>query len=233
MSARGASHNRRPAFPLLIKLGYCAFVAVHLAVNLPFYGPLNYLWFCDIALLTGCAALWFENRLLLSATAVSVMGPALLWSFDYLFFLIFGRYPIGMSQYMSDDQLPVMVRAVSTFHLWLPVLLCWMIVRIGYDRRALLFQTVFAISMLVVCRTLTAPPPPHGLRDVVNINSVYGNSDVSPQTRFPAWVYLARMVLKYWLAFYLPTHLFASLVLDRKPKPDPADADPVFTPLPR
>jgi hypothetical protein len=250
-----SSHNRPRSFPLWLKAVCCALVAFHLCVNLRFYGPLNYLWFCDIGLLTGTIALCLESRLLLSMTAISVLGPATAWTFDYLFCAFTGRYPIGIASYMSDVQLPVSVRVASTFHIWLPFLLIWMLSRIGYDRRALLLQTLFAIAILVICRTLTAPPPARSIHDVVNINSVYGNSDIAAvttfpawaarysahlpfpwlrvthETNFPGWLYITWIVTKFWIGMYLPTHLLAVLCFDRRRQAKVAEAQPATAAL--
>jgi hypothetical protein len=239
MSRFITSKNR---LPLWLKVACCAFVAFHLFINLRFYGPLNYLWFCDIAMLTGTLALCIEGRLLLSITVVAVMGPSVVWSVDFLTFLLVGRYPIHMAEYMTDGTIPAVVRATSLFHIWLPIVLVRMMWRLGYDRRALAIQTVIAIALLVTCRTFTAPPPAKNVHDVVNINSVYGNSDTEPQTRFPrrlaalsqhlpierlhvttdtefpAWLYICYMVVKFWVFMYLPTHLFAVLIFDRRSK---------------
>jgi hypothetical protein len=216
------SDNHRRAFPLLLKAVVCAFVAFHLVVDLRFYGPLNYLWFCDLGLLTAAIALCLENRLLLSMTVISVMGTSVLWSADLLLNVVLGHYPLGMASYMSDPQLPLSLRLASAFHMWMPLLLIWMMYRIGYDRRAIWYQTLFAIALLVICRTLTAPPPARSLHDVVNINGVYGNSDVAPQTRFPAWLYLTRHIIKCWVVLYLPTHIAAILLFDRRSRHKPA-----------
>jgi hypothetical protein len=240
MSQQLSPQNRGHAFPLWLKVACCLFLVFHLFADLRYYGPLNYLWFCDMALVTGTLAVCIENRLLVSMTFLSVLGPATAWSIDYLVFVTTGHYPIGISSYMSDAELPVIVRIASMFHLWLPVMLTWVLSRVGYDRRAILYQTLFAIALLIVCRTFTDPPPPKSARDVTNINSVFGNSDLAPTTTFPAWVdrhnahgplrwfgishatpfpgwlYVTWVVLKYWVGMYLPIHLLAILVFDRQ-----------------
>jgi hypothetical protein len=145
--------------PLLIKLGFRACLAVHLTLNLRFYGPLNYLWFCDLALLTTFIALWTNNRLLLCMTAVSLFGPSALWMADLFHHFITHREWIGWTDYMEDTRLPLPLRLASTFHIWLPPLLIYCIHHTRYDRRALWAQTAVAVLVLILCRTIAPPPP--------------------------------------------------------------------------
>ncbi len=194
-------------FPLPIRLGLSVFLAFHLYLNIPFYGPLNYLWFCDLALLMTFAAVWTGNRLLLSMTAVSFIGPAALWMIDVSHKLITGHDWLGWTDYMEDTRLPLAIRLMSTFHVWLPALLLYCIRRVGYDARALWAQTLLAIGVLILCRTIVPPPPAHSIHEIVNVNAVYGTSDTAPQTRLPVPLYLLKLVVKSWVAFYLPAHL--------------------------
>ena len=56
--------------PLLVKVPYALFVAVLVPVYWRRYGPANFLWFSDLALLVGLAAAWLESRLLAGMQAV-------------------------------------------------------------------------------------------------------------------------------------------------------------------
>jgi hypothetical protein len=210
--------TRSPKIPLAIKLVYSVFLAWHLFLHLRFYGPINYLWFCDISLLTTAAGLWVESSLLLSMTAISFLGPATLWMADFFFKLLMHRDWLGWTDYMQDANLPLQLRVASTFHIWLPILLLWCIHRVGYYRRALLWQTLFAIAVVILSRTLGDPPPAHDLHHVVNINCAYGNSDHASQTKLPAPLYLAKLIIKCWVGMYLPLHLMMSFAFNRKPR---------------
>ena len=53
--------------PLWFKLAYTAFCAVLVPTYLLAYGPTNFLYFCDVALLTTLVAIWLESPLLASA----------------------------------------------------------------------------------------------------------------------------------------------------------------------
>jgi hypothetical protein len=223
----------RPA-PLGIKLLFSLFLAAHLLLNLRFYGPLNYLWFCDLALLMTFVALWTNNRLLMGMTAVSFLGPAALWIADLFFKLVTHRDWLGWTDYMQDTRLPLAIRIGSAFHIWLPPLLIYCLHRMRYDPRAIWFQTALAIVVLILCRTIAPPPPAHDIHEIVNINAAYGTSDAAPQTRLPAALYLLKLIVKCWIVFYLPTHLALNWFFgpQRNPAIDPATAGQSATPTP-
>jgi hypothetical protein len=204
------SSNPARKIPLALKLAYSCFVAWHLLLNLRFYGPMNYLWFCDIAVLTTCIALWTRSRLLLSMSAVSLFGPAGLWIIDGAWKLLTHHALLGYTDYMEDVKYPLALRLASAFHLWLPFMLLYCFYRVGYDRRALLWQTLFAIVVLILSRMISAPPRVHTAHEVVNVNCAYGMSDVAAQTKLPPALYLCKLMVKCWIGMYLPTHLLLS-----------------------
>jgi len=83
------------------------------------------------------------------------------------------------------------------FHIVLPVVLIWLVWRLGYDRRALLWQMVLGWLVLVLTYFLTKPQ--------ANINWVYGWGG-QPQQRVPPLVYLGIMMVAFPVLIYLPTH---------------------------
>ena len=58
--------------PLGVKVAYSLFVLLVVSFYSNFYGPANFLWLCDIALLTTVAALWLESSMLASMQLVAV-----------------------------------------------------------------------------------------------------------------------------------------------------------------
>jgi hypothetical protein len=122
--------------PLWLKISHNSFVCLLVPIYWKQYGPGNFLWFSDIALLLITLALWIESSLLASMMALSVGLLELVWNFDFLFELFTGASLIGLSSYMFDSKLSLPLRALSLFHVELPILLFWTIGRLGYDRRA-------------------------------------------------------------------------------------------------
>jgi hypothetical protein len=191
--------------PLAVKLAYTAFLAVLVPAYWAWYGPTNFLYFCDVALFLTLAALWRESALLASVAAISILVPQAVWIAD---FATGGRL-VGMTAYMFDAKKTLFVRGLSLFHGWLPILLVWVVWRLGYDRRALAVQTVAGWALLTVCY-LWMPPPPPAADDPerpVNINYVYGPRDEAAQTWMPPNAWFALLMAGVPLFFYLPAHL--------------------------
>lgn len=195
--------------PLLLKLGYTAFMAVLLPVYLRRYGPTNFLYFCDVALLFTLAGVWTENALLLSIPTVGILLPQMFWLLDFAVRLAGGRLS-GMTDYMFDRQRSRFLRGLSLFHGWLPLLLLWLLKRTGYDPRALPVWTAIATVLVLVCYFFMPPPSPPSTRRglaPVNINYVYGFSDDAPQRWMPARAWLLIALAGFPLLLYLPAHL--------------------------
>lgn len=184
--------------PLWLKIAYTLFVCVVAAVYWRRYGASNFLWFSDIALFVIVAALWLESGLLASMMALSILLLDVGWNVDFFGRLMMGRSLLGLSKYMFDRKIPLPVRLLSLFHIWLPPLLLWIVYRLGYDERALLAQTVLAWVVLPVSYLVTDPRE--------NINWVRGLRGDS-QNWMPGRLYLALLMLALPLFVYLPTHL--------------------------
>ena len=155
-------------FPLWLKIVYSLFVGVLVPVYWVRYGPANFLWFSDIALFGGLAALWLESALLASTMAVAVLLLELVWNIDFFAHLLTGVSITGLSEYMFDPGINLAIRALSLFHVVLPPMLVWMVYKLGYDERALATQTILAIILLPLSRLISTPAD--------NINWVYGLS---------------------------------------------------------
>lgn len=184
--------------PQWIKIGYTLFALATLIVYAFRYPPDNFLWFSDIALIATVPALWLENGLLASTMAVGVLLPEALWNLSFFGQLVTGRRISGLTDYMFDAAKPRYLRALSLFHVFLPVLLLWMIAMLGYDPEALAAQTVLAWVVLPVCYRFTDPKE--------NVNWVFGPGG-APQQRLHPLVYLALLMLGFPLLIYLPTHV--------------------------
>ena len=177
-----------------LKIIYTLFVCALVPIYWRQYGPTNFLWFSDIALL----ALWLENALLVSMLAISVVFFEALWNIDFFFHLAIGKSLIGLSAYMFDPKIPLFIRGLSCFHIVLPVILLWGLHRLGYDRRAFLWQTIVALVVLPFSYLLSNPRE--------NVNWVYGFGQ-NPQKIMPAPLFVILLMLLFPLVIYLPTHL--------------------------
>ena len=180
------------------KIIYTLFVCARVPIYWRQYGPTNFLWFSDIALLALVPALWLENALLVSIMAVSVVFFEALWNIDFFFRVSTGKSLIGLSAYMFDPKIPLFIRGLSCFHIVLPLLLLWTLHRLGYDQRAFVWQTVVALVVLPLSYLLGNPHE--------NVNWVYGFGQ-NPQRILPAPLFVILLMVLFPLVVYLPTHL--------------------------
>ena len=204
--------NRVPPW---LKFAYTAFMIVLVPVYWHYYGPTNFLYFCDVALFLTLIGLWLDNPLLISMCAVGILAPQTLWVIDFAFGLV-GITLVGMTAYMFKHENSLFLRGLSLFHGWLPFLLVYLVWRLGYDRRAFLAWTALAWALLLVCFFFMPPPNPNAGLIPVNINYVWGPSDDAPQPWVPPHVWLAGLMIGMPLLLFLPVHI---LLTRYAPKP--------------
>ncbi len=152
--------------------------------------------------------MWLESPLLISMCAVGILLPQCLWLADFGLHLM-GFRLMGMTDYMFEPRLTLFLRGLSLFHGWLPLLLVWLLGRLGYDKRALYAWTGLAAALVLVSYFFT---PPAGARladpDIpVNLNYIYGFNDRRPQAWVSQNLYIVLWLAALWLAAFLPAHL--------------------------
>jgi hypothetical protein len=184
--------------PLWPKILYTIFLAVIVPAYWVKNGPANFLWFSDIALLVTGAALWLESSLLASAMALGVFLPEGLWNVSYFGRLLTGARLSTLADYMFDARKSRFMRGLSLLlHVAMPAALVWMLIRLGYDSRALVVQTALAWVVLPVTYAVTDPAK--------NINWVFGLGH-PPRRRLSPRLYLLVLMIGFPLLVYVPTH---------------------------
>jgi hypothetical protein len=208
LAASEQPSTSRRRIPLVAKLIYSAFVLVMVPVYSRDYGPTNFLYFCDIAVFLTLAGMWLENSLLISMCSVGLLLPQTLWLLDFGGQL-FGFRGLGMTAYMFDHNLPLFTRGLSLFHGWLPLLLVWLLVRLGYDKRAFPIWSVLAAALVLVSYFFLPPAGAHlaNPNTPVNIDYVYGFNDKLPQHWMNQNLYVVLWIAALFLVVFLPTHL--------------------------
>lgn len=192
--------DRSGSIPLWVKLCYTGFIVILVPAYWWQYGPANFLWGSNVALLVTVLGLWLESSLLVSMMALVVLIPELGWTVDFTVRLIAGPEVVSFSgtRYMFDPGIPLFVRGLSLYHPALPIFLLWAIHRLGYHRKALLGQTLFCWIALPLSYLVSKP--------AANINWVFGFID-PPQQWLPGASYVLFLMVLYPLVLYLPTHL--------------------------
>ena len=186
----------KAGLPLWLKLAYTAYFFVWVPVILHAYGPKNFLWLCNVCNFLLVYGVWRESRLVLSSQLLAVFLTDLVWSIDVIGWALSGSFPFGFAEYMANEELPLAARALSLYHLVMPVMLVFGVRRLGYDARAFFLQAL--ITAIVLPISLTLSPQEW------NINWVWGPGFV--QTWMPAWTWVALSILGYPLVLYLPVH---------------------------
>jgi len=131
--------------------------------------------------------------------ALAVLIPEIGWNADYFSGLLMGNSRLGLAAYMFDDEIPLFVRGLSLYHVPLPVLLLWLVLRLGYEPAALRWQTL--LSWVVLPLSYLASDPEG------NVNWVYGFAG-EPQEWMPRPAYPVLLIFAFPVLLYLPTHLF-------------------------
>jgi hypothetical protein len=167
------------------------------------YGWANFLHLCDIAVILTCLGLWLGSPLLLSMQALSSLVVDLAWNLDLVWRAAFGRHLIGGTEYMWDPRWPLGLRLLSLFHVVWPPLLWGALRRVGYDRRALLFQSLLAVVVLAASRVV-----------VPEVNLNFAQRDPFWGRAWgPAPVHVGLTAAALVGLVYLPTHLVLRRVM--------------------
>jgi hypothetical protein len=198
--------------PLALKLAYTAFMAVFVPVYWHYYGPTNFLYFCDVALIITLVGVWIESPLLISMCTVGILAPQALWVVDFLGNIV-GIKITGMTDYMFDGDRSLFLRGLSLFHGWLPFFLVLLVWRLGYDRRGLAAWTVLAWVLLLICYFFMPPPRPDAGLTPVNINYVWGLSDTAPQGFVPPAVWFVGLIVLMPAVLFAPAHLLLARIM--------------------
>jgi hypothetical protein len=184
------------AIPEWFKIAYTLAVLAFIVIYWQRYGPRNFLWFSDIAFIGAVPAMWLESGLISGVLACMVLLPEVLWNVDYGLRLLLRRRITGLTEYMFDPTIPRWLRAISLFHVPLPLVLVWLVAAYGYPESSL--PAAAGIGALVLALS-------YGLSSrEKNINWVFGLGRV--QHRLPQPVYLGMLYVGFVVLVFLPTH---------------------------
>lgn len=139
-----------------IKWIFTGFLAFLLPVNWIIYGPGNILWFSDISLIFAYLALIFESRLLASMAAIQGLIFESAWVISFLVSLVYTT-DYALTSYMHDPTIPLWIRCLSLFHLFLPAIFVWLILRLGYTKKALPIQIGISWVVILLTWLFTSP----------------------------------------------------------------------------
>ncbi|UEQ02319.1 hypothetical protein LMS44_13545 [Halomonas profundus] len=184
--------------PRWLKLAFTLWVLVWAPSYVVLLGAQNFFWLCNVASFLLLVALWSEHRTLMSMQWLAVALVGSLWSLDVATAALTGVHPIGGTEYMFDPEHPPMARAMSLYHVVLPLVAGIGVAKLGYARRALLWQTLLTWIVVPLTYLLTEAER--------NINWVHGPFG-QPQDSLDPLLYLFLLSLLWPVIVYLPVHL--------------------------
>jgi hypothetical protein len=191
--------------PLWFKVGYTLATIGIVVVWLRHYGPRNLLWLSDIALIGAVPAMWLEDARIASVLAVAVLLPELLWNVDFVLRMFTRRRWTGLTDYMFEAERPRILRALSLFHVPLPLVMIWLLHAYGYDRRVALPGAIVLAAVVLPWSRAVSPPEK-------NINWTYGFG--AARVRWPAPAYVALLFLGFVVCVFAPTHLVLTRIFE-------------------
>jgi len=192
-----------PSLPSWVRWASLVWLAVWIPSYAMYWGWVNFLHLCDVAVFLTCAGLAYNNVLLLSSQAVTSLAGGFLWCLDASWRSVVGRHLIGGTQYMWDTRFPLWVRLLSMFHVVLPLVLVPALRRTGYDHRALRLQCWVAGTLLAASRLLGPSR---------NLNYAFADP-VFHRAFGPAPIHLALIFAVLAGMIYWPTHRFLIWIL--------------------
>lgn len=133
-----------------VRWGFTAFFVVWATAYQLAYGATWLLWYCCFANVLTLIGLHSRRAIWCSMAAVSVLPISIVWTIDLACALALGVHPIGGTEYMLDPSRPLAMRALSLYHFATPLVIVWALRRSGYDRRALVRQTVVGWTLLAI-----------------------------------------------------------------------------------
>jgi hypothetical protein len=183
--------------PRAAAIGFTLWMVLWVPIVVSAQGPHNFWWLCNLAQFLLLVACWTSNRLIVASQAGTVLVVGLVWTVDFAVALVLGDSPFGITRYMFNDALPLSLRATSTYHIWLPVFVLWLLVRLGYDRRGPWLQC--AIGTLAIIGSALFGKPGR------NLNYTEAPFGIE-QTWLPEPVYIPLLCVATALVVYLPGH---------------------------
>ena len=186
----------RPMFPWWMRWGALAWLVFWFAVYWRVWGPQNFVYLCDIAVILTCIGLWTNSALLLASQAVSSLVVDAMWALDAASRAFAGRHIFGGTEYLFDASHPLWLRLLSLYHIVIPVVLLLALRRAGYDRRGWALQAGIVAAAFVAARFTPASQNINFAFRLPVVNKPFG----------PAPLHVAVSIAFMIFVVYWPTH---------------------------
>lgn len=148
---------KQRSIPLYLKVVYFTFMAILIPTYWIHYGPANFLWISDVTLILAFLSVLFESKLFASMAAVGGFVLETFWTVSFVLALVFNIHFTDIADYMFNAALPLWLRLLSLFHLFLPPLVIWLVRQLGYSKKAVWIQITLTCLVLTICWAFTNP----------------------------------------------------------------------------
>lgn len=183
---------------LSIKYFLTFFCVILIPVYWYHYGVTNFLWLSDICLFLTVIALWNNSKLMMSIASVGGFFVESLWIFDFLSIFLFHQSFLMLADYMIEPSYSIFLRALSLFHIFMPIIWFSYLKKYYYDRRAGIYMTALYIFTIIITYFYTEPEK--------NINWVFLPQKIKmPLLDQNTWVLF--LLIAFPLLIFLPTHM--------------------------
>lgn len=180
---------------LVIKILFTFFIIILVPIYWKNYGPQNFLWLSDIGLFLTLFALWLESPLLISIAVVGILPVELAWNIDFFTQLLTGYNLLGIANYMFESKYTILLKGLSLFHIFVPILWIWYLFKLGYDEQAINYTIALVSIVLILTYFLTDPKK--------NINWVFATTELS---WIPPVLWLLILIIGSSLLVFWPMH---------------------------
>lgn len=179
----------------LIKYFVYTHTILVLGLNAYIYGLWNLLFFCDISLFITCITFLipFRYRSISSSIATLLAFiPSIVWTIDFAL-LYFGINIFNMARYMYDPKYNILMRYLSTFHIWLWIVHLYLLKKYRYSTKAFLCWIEIFFGVYLILNIFTPKQPS-------NINAYE-----QPEYKYIFIVtnLFLHFILKYFFNFFL------------------------------
>ena len=135
--------------PYKVKMSYYAFMAFMFPVYITHYPLINFVNLCQVHLFLVLAGFLTDKHIFISMSALGIIILQLFWCLDFIC-EIMGIHFVGGTKYMYNSDIPLYVRILSLYHGWFPFFLLYLIKKVGYDQRAVLYQYILSNSLCLL-----------------------------------------------------------------------------------
>jgi hypothetical protein len=211
--------------PLWLKLAYHIWLLGWLVSAAKSYPYPHFLWMCYLGNVVVGLALWTENRLLFSWQCCSLFFVDCFWTFDVVaqaisFYSakwgheIFHYKAMFGTGYMFDPDIDDFRKIISLFHMLMPFLFGWGLLRFGYDRRAIWLQLATCAILYPLTYWISLSFGNLEENKIDNINWVFGLFGKQQHT-IPELQMLFVALMLYPIVMYIPANFLLILIFGR------------------